>query len=110
MPKFIIEYPEPIQLPFTETVYAGKESKSILYSRLVKFNIEDEKSKVNWYFSYKRDMKKVVIFKEYTAVKEIVKHEIPTARNLQNGTADFIKKLAEIGITATIGGDQWAMK
>ena len=51
-------------------------------------------------------MKKVVIFKEYTAVKEITKHEIPTARNLQNGTADFIKKLAEIGITATIGGDQ----
>ena len=110
MPKFIIEYPNSIELPYTENTYPGKESKSIMYSRLTKFNIEDEKSKVNWYFSYKREMKKVVIFKEYTAIKEIVKHEIPTARNLQNGTADFIKKLAEIGITATIGGNKWAMK
>ena len=106
MPKFIIEYPNSIELPYTENTYPGKESKSIMYSRLTKFNIEDEKSKVNWYFSYKREMKKVVIFKEYTAIKEIVKHEIPTARNLQNGTADFIKKLAEIGITATIGGNK----
>ena len=106
MPKFIIEYPNSIELPYTENTYPGKESKSIMYSRLTKFNIEDEKSKVNWYFSYKREVKKVVIFKEYTAIKEIVKHEIPTARNLQNGTADFIKKLAEIGITATIGGNK----
>ena len=93
----IIAYPHEIALPVNAQNISGKDYARIRYSAFSTFNVEDQASGVNWYFSYKREMKKLVIFKEH--VNGIIKkYEIPTARHGKNGTVGFIEELEKIGI------------
>lgn len=94
----IIPYPHEIVLPVAKQNMSGKDYARIRYSAFSTFNVEDQASGVNWYFSYKREMKKLIVFKEY--INGIIqKHVIPTVRNGNNGTAGFIEELSKIGIT-----------
>ena len=93
----IISYPHEIELPKAIHMRAGKEFIAILYAAFSTFNIEDEASGVNWYFSFKKEMKKLVVFKEHVN-GTILKYCIPTARNGKNGVTGFIEELEKIGI------------
>lgn len=93
----IISYPGKIKLPTN----LSKDRESIKYSAFSQFNIEDEQSGVNWYFSYKREMKCLVVFKEHVN-GVIQKFKIPTARHCGNKTLGFVKELNKIGIEVEI--------
>ena len=103
-PVFEIEYPEKIIIPGT---YDKTGYFSIKYDLFKYFNTEDKKSGVNWYFSYKKGFRKIVIFKEYTALTgkdRLRKFEIPTMRHLLCHYTDRQRKFLDLfkkaGITA----------
>ena len=96
--SIIIEYPKTIEIPHARS---SRGDVSIKYASFTKYNIEDEESQVNWYFTYKRDMKKLIVFKEMKSVDEILKYEIPTARTI-GGITGFIKELNKIGIKSIL--------
>ena len=94
----IIKYPTKIELP----IITGGSGNRILYARFTGFNLEDKQSGVNWYFTYKRELKKLVIFKEHVN-GVIKKYEIPTARSLKYGIKSFVQELEKIGIEVENG-------
>lgn len=105
MSNIIVKYPNVIEIPNKVTEFGGKPFHSILYSEFKRFTLEDERSQINWYFLYKNELKKLIIFKEHKLARNIIKYEIPTVRHLKGGIPEFLERLKKIGIDAKLKGE-----